>query len=140
MKTRLKKYLMTAGITLLPLSNSASVYATDAVDELQAKYRSEGAEAFSAEAGQTLWFQEFAHAKTGQIRQCTTCHTDDLRNDGSHARTGKLIKPLAPSINPERLTNIKKLRKWLKRNCKWTLGRECSPQEKGDILTFIQTQ
>ncbi|MFK5970948.1 MAG: DUF1924 domain-containing protein [Candidatus Marithrix sp.] len=31
------------------------------------------------------------------------------------------------------------IRKWFKRNCKWTLGRECNAQEKGDILKFIQT-
>lgn len=140
MKTRFKRYLMAVGVALLLLSTPGLVYATDAVDELLAQYRLEGAKAFTVEAGQTLWFQEFTHAKTGKIRQCTACHTDDLRNEGKHARTGKLIKPLAPSVNPERLTNIKKLRKWLKRNCKWTIGRECSPQEKGDILTFIQSQ
>jgi len=105
---------------------------------LLAEYRSLFALNFSAQAGKKLWYQEFTNAKTGQIRQCTTCHTDDLRNDGKHARTGK--QPLAPSVNPERLMNLKKIRKWLKRNGKWTLGRECTAQEKGDILSFIQTQ
>lgn len=140
MKISLHKYLIAMGVILFPLSHPLSVYATEAVDELLAEYRSQGAGDFNTEAGQTLWFQEFTHEKTGQIRQCTTCHTDDLRNNGKHVRTGKLIKPLAPSVNPERLLDIKKIRKWLKRNCKWTIGRECSPQEKGDVLTFIQNQ
>jgi len=134
----MKTYLIVASVALLSLSNPVSVYAANAVDELLAEYRSLGAGDFST--GKKLWSQEFTNAKTGQIRQCTTCHTDDLRNEGKHARTGKLIKPLAPSVNPERLTNLKKIRKWLKRNCKWTLGRECTAQEKGDILSFIQTQ
>jgi len=134
----MKKYLVVTGIALLSLSNIGSVNAINAVDELLLEYGSPGN--FSAEVGETLWSQKFIDAKTGNTRQCTTCHTDDLRNEGKHTRTGKVIKPLAPSVNPERLTDIKKIRKWLKRNCKWTLGRECNSQEKGDILTFIRTQ
>ena len=53
-------------------------------------------------------------------------------------RTGKPIKALAPSVQPQRLTDIGKIRKWFKRNCKWTLGRVCTPQEKGDILLFLK--
>ena len=134
----MKKCLVVTGVALLSLSSVGSVHAVNAVDELLAEYSSPGN--FSAQAGKTLWSQKFIDAKTGDTRQCTTCHTNDLRKDGKHARTGKVIKPLAPSVNPERLTDINKIRKWLKRNCKWTLGRECNSQEKGDILTFIQTQ
>ena len=47
---------------------------------------------------------------------------------------------MAPSVNPKRLTDRSKIEKWFKRNCKWTLGRECTPQEKGDILTFLLAQ
>ncbi|MBA1331752.1 cytochrome C, partial [Candidatus Endoriftia persephone str. Guaymas] len=27
-----------------------------------------------------------------------------------------------------------------KRNCRWTFGRDCTPQEKGDLMLFIQGQ
>ena len=122
-------------------SSNQSVSATEAVDQLLKKYQSEGAGAFSKEAGKALWTQEFTHEKSdGKIRQCSACHTDDLRNVGKQVRTGKSIKPLAPSVNPKSLTSMKKIHKWLKRNCKWTIGRECSAQEKGDVLTFIQSQ
>ncbi|MDM8565377.1 DUF1924 domain-containing protein [Candidatus Halobeggiatoa sp. HSG11] len=124
-------------LTVILLLLSTSLYATP-VDELLAEYRSEGVETFDVEAGKALWTQEFTDAKTGKIRQCSTCHTADLRNEGKHAKTGKVIKPLAPNTNPERLTKLKKIRKWFKRNCKWTLGRECNAQEKGNILLFIQ--
>jgi len=134
----MKKYLILT-IALLPLSTPIyAVNAVNTVDELLAKYRLQGADAFSAEAGKKLWNQEFT--RKGKIRQCSTCHTDDLRNSGKHARTGKPIKAMAPSVNPERLTKLKKIRKWLKRNCKWTLGRECTPQEKANILIYIQNQ
>ena len=132
----MKKYLILATIVLLPLSTP--IYAANPVDELLAKYRLQGADAFSAEAGKILWHQGFT--QTGKIRKCTTCHTNDLHKTGKHARTGKAIKPMAPSVNPERLTKLKKIRKWLKRNCKWTLGRECTPQEKGNILIYLQSQ
>ena len=127
-----KKYIICALL-------SSSLYANNiVVDELLTEYRAEGgATEFSAEIGKKFWSQEFT--KGDKVRQCSNCHTEDLRNEGKHIHTGKIIKPLAPSANPERLTNLKKVRKWLKRNCKWTLGRECNAQEKGDILKFIQT-
>lgn len=112
--------------------------ATEAVEQLLADYRQQGASDFSAEAGKTLFFKEFK--ANGTVRQCITCHTDNLTQQGKHANTGKVIKPLAPSVNPESLTEVRNMRKWLKRNCKWTLGRACTPQEKGDVLTFIQQQ
>jgi len=47
---------------------------------------------------------------------------------------------MAVSVNPERYRNEKKIRKWLLRNCKWTFARECSAQEKSDILTWLIQQ
>lgn len=110
----------------------------DAVSELEAKYQAQDAGPFSATAGEALWNKNFVDAKSGDKRSCTTCHTGDLAKTGKHARTGKAIKPMAPSVNPERLTDVKKIKKWFVRNCKWTLGRECTAQEKGDVLAFIK--
>lgn len=56
---------------------------------------------------------------------------------GKHSVTGKPIDPLAPAANPERFTNPAKVEKWFKRNCKDVLKRECTPQEKGDVLTYL---
>jgi len=41
---------------------------------------------------------------------------------------------MSPSVNPDRLTDSKKVNKWFKRNCKWTLGRECTAQEKSNFF------
>jgi len=92
---------------------------------------------FSAQRGEKLWNREFT--ASGQPRSCATCHTSYPRLTGKHLRTGKLIKPMAPSVNPDRFTNQRKIEKWFKRNCKWTLGRVCTAQEKGDVLEFLKT-
>ena len=134
----MKVKFFSGSVILLCLSYAVS--ATEAVDILLQEYQqAEEVFEFNAEAGKTMFYQEFTDEESGKIRQCTTCHGDDLTQAGKHARTGKVIEPLAPSVNEERLTDIKDIRKWLKRNCKWTIGRECTPQEKGlhyDIPTM----
>ncbi|MGE3162948.1 MAG: DUF1924 domain-containing protein [Burkholderiales bacterium] len=110
------------------------------VDDLLQQFRSQGAGNFTVAAGEKVWRRVAVDAKTGQARHCALCHTEDLSKMGKHATTGKLIEPLAPSANPERLTDREKIEKWLVRNCKWTFGRECTPQEKGDVLTMIRSR
>jgi len=126
--------LLVALVLMVPMAHASAVQ--DTLDS----YRAAGAGPFDAARGETMWTQVNIHAETGQKRDCTTCHTPDLTATGKHKKTGKLIKPLAPSANPERLTETKKIKKWFKRNCKWTLGRLCTPQEKGDFLLYIQSK
>ncbi|HHI92281.1 MAG TPA: DUF1924 domain-containing protein [Gammaproteobacteria bacterium] len=130
----LRKGLLILSVTV-PLAGQASV-----VDERQAAYRASGAGPFSAQKGGQLWQREVVSTKDGRARSCTTCHGNDLRSTGKHTKTGKVIEPLSPAVNAERLSSAKKIRKWFKRNCKWTWGRECTPQEKGDLLSFIRHQ
>ncbi|HEY5599110.1 MAG TPA: DUF1924 domain-containing protein, partial [Candidatus Manganitrophaceae bacterium] len=87
-----------------------------------------------------LWNQSFTDRESGEARSCASCHTADLRSAGKHAKTGKPIDPLAPSANPKRLTDAGFIEKWFKRNCKWTLGRECAPAEKGSVLLFLRSR
>jgi len=92
------------------------------------------AQPFTEEAGISAWTRD------SDGRSCTSCHTDSVFVKGRHERTGKVIEPMAPSVNPERLTKRKKINKWFLRNCKWTYERECTAQEKGDILLWLSTQ
>lgn len=108
--------------------------ATESVEQLLQQYQAAGAGSFSAERGQTLW----STAVKG--RSCSHCHTQDPTAQGQHQKTKKPILALAPSVNDKRLEKTKTIQKWLKRNCKWTLGRECSAQEKGDFLTWLSQQ
>lgn len=121
---------------LISLVAAASAQAAT-VNERLAEYQRQGAKNFSAQAGEKLWNTELTDARTNDRRSCATCHHANLAETGKHAETGKPIKPMKPAVNPERLTDAKKIEKWFLRNCKWTYGRECTAQEKGDILTFI---
>lgn len=104
------------------------------LDSLLDEYRTQAARDFGPAAGEALWQKEFGG------KSCVSCHTGSPLNPGRHERTGKPIEPMAPSINPVRLTDTRQMKKWLLRNCKSTLGRECTVQEKGDVLTWLRGQ
>jgi len=119
---------------LLLGTSISTAYATDTTKQLLQEYKKAGATNFSEANGKALW------TSNNKGRSCTGCHTNSVKNVGKHKRTGKIIKPMAPSVNPERLTNRKKVKKWLLRNCKWTFKRECTAQEKGNILLWLSQQ
>lgn len=108
-------------------------------DALLQQYAQQGADTPSAQRGQSMWQQTFAGSGEFNERSCASCHTSDLARAGKHVKTGKAIEPMSPMVNPERLSDNRKVEKWLLRNCKWTLGRECSTQEKADFLAYIET-
>jgi hypothetical protein len=87
---------------------------------------------FSAAAGQKL----YTTAGPNQL-SCSSCHTDSPKNPGKHAKTNKVIEPLAPSANPKRFTDAAQVEKWFKRNCNDALARACTTQEKGDFMTYV---
>jgi len=121
------------------LMPTVSAQATEATDTLLAEYAAEAKDAFSADRGASMWTQQHMQEKLQKPVSCATCHGTDLGRKGEHIRTGKVIEPMAIAVNPERLTDVKKIRKWLRRNCNWTWGRECTAQEKGDFLQYITT-
>ncbi len=84
--------------------------------------------------GQRLW-----NSVTNE-GSCTTCHGDSPTQMGKHVKTGKVIKPMALSVNSDRYRDRKKVEKWFLRNCKWTFNRQCSDQEKSDILSWLSNQ
>lgn len=90
---------------------------------------------FSAERGKALFLGTHSGGKP-ETPSCTTCHTADLTKQGK-TRAGKPIEPMAASVNPKRYTDPVEVEKWFKRNCSDVLGRECTPIEKGDALTFL---
>lgn len=125
-------------VSAVTLALSTTSWASPAVEGLLSEYRQQGASNFSAAAGKAFWNQANRPAGAASPRSCASCHTNDARQTGKHAITGNTIKPLAPSVLSRRLTNPKKIRKWFKRNCEWTRGRVCTPQEKGDVLTYLK--
>lgn len=93
-----------------------------------------GFKEFSAARG-----EQFFKTEHGGEWSCSSCHTPNPAAVGKHAKTGKAIDPLAPSANAERFTDLAKVEKWFKRNCNDVLFRECTAQEKGDVLSYLLT-
>lgn len=124
----LKYSLFCLGLGLSPLSQATLV------DEVLNTYRQNGAGPFSASAGEKFWQQD----NVG--KSCTQCHGNSPQLTGKHSQTGRSIEPMAPSVNPQRLTDSAKIEKWFNRNCKFTLGRECTAQEKGNVLVWLKGQ
>lgn len=124
---------------------SFSFASTQAVNELNAQYANEikatnkNFAGFSAERGKQIYYS-VQKDKNNQNINCATCHTDNLKNVGKNPSTGKAIEPLAPSVNKVRLTDKAEIEKWLTRNFKQVYGRVGTPQEKGDVLAFIEAQ
>ena len=105
----------------------------DTPKEILASIQNEaGGQAFSAARG-----ERFFKDKHGNDWSCSTCHTDNPSVVGKHSETGKAIDPMAPAANAERFTDPKKVAKWFKRNCNDVLDRVCTPQEKGDVLSYL---
>lgn len=106
----------------------------DFLTQFEAAARQESAsfQGFSALRG-----ARFFRTTHGQEWSCSSCHTENPSVDGKHAKTAKRIAPLAPAANVERFSNPSKVEKWFKRNCNDVLGRICSAQEKGDVVTYL---
>ena len=75
----------------------------------------------------------------GKDVSCSTCHTDNPADVGKHKETGKPIKPLAPSVNPNRFSDRNKTEKNFSAHCRDLYKKDCSAQEKGDYITYLLT-
>ena len=108
--------------------------AADPLDAIATAARSDSSfSGFSAERGAALW------GRKGKDWSCSTCHTADPRKPGRHTVTSKTIQPMAPVSNPKRFTDAAKVDKWFKRNCRDVFNRECTAQEKGDVITWLRS-
>ena len=83
--------------------------------------------------------EKFFNATHGGEWSCASCHLTDPRQAGRHAKTNKIIQPLAPAANPQRLTNPEKVQKWFRRNCNDVLGRHCTVQEQDDVIAYLRS-
>lgn len=81
--------------------------------------------------------RDFFRSRHGGEWSCASCHGATPTTQGRHAGTGKPIAALAPAFNPERFTDSAKADKWFRRNCKDVLERECTAQEKADVLAWL---
>ena len=118
-----------AGIGIADAETPAAIAG---IYEAAARQASPAFAGFSAERGRA-----FFQSTHGGDWSCSSCHTQNPLAQGRHAKTGKTIAPLAPAANRERFTSLAEAEKWFKRNCNDVLGRECTVQEKGDVLSWL---
>lgn len=129
----IKQSMMAVIFTLMTMMTATAA----TLEEQLASYRTQGAGTFDAKAGQTLWTTSHGTDPEVGEKVCTACHLDDPRKPGKHRKTGKIIEPMAVSVTPQRFTDPEKVEKWFLRNCRQVMGRECTPQEKGDVLSYL---
>lgn len=113
----------------------------DYIKELKSEARAENPNFidFDAKNGERI-FATQNKGKNDTILSCQSCHNQDLKTQATNLFTNKTLEPLAPSVNPMRLSDVKEVKKWLKRNFKDVFLREGSAQEKGDVLYYLILQ
>ncbi len=115
---------------------------------------------FSSQRGEAFYKEPHAMKGVG-IWSCASCHLKDPRYsvlahrtdipcrachvindwehpDPKHAKK-RCIEPFAPSANPHRLHDPKRVEAFLKLNCLLLLKRECTALEKGDVITWMRS-
>ncbi len=112
---------------------TAAVTPAEILKQIETEARAApGFAGFSAQRGGQLF-----NATHGKEWSCASCHTASPLAAGRHATTGKDITPLAPQANAQRFSDPAKVEKWFKRNCNDVLGRTCTAQERGDVLSWL---
>ena len=136
------RYIALAALCLATVLGSA--FANSARDAILATYAAAAKQldpsftGFSVERGSQLWHSTHTEGNI-DTPSCTTCHTKDATAQGMT----RALKPIAPVGRipelPDRFTDPEKVEKWFLRNCKTVLGRECTPTEKGDVISYISS-
>ena len=128
-----RRFWALAGLCALQAMATQSAHAADTSPAQQLTHWTAQAGApAKADRGQDLFNQ-----RQGGEWSCASCHGTPPTGQGKHASTGKAIAPLAPAFNAKAFTDIAKVDKWFKRNCKDVFSRECSAQEKADVLAYL---
>ncbi|MGH8679796.1 MAG: DUF1924 domain-containing protein [Burkholderiales bacterium] len=123
-----------------------------------AKQENPGFDGFSPESGRELYFTQGVIPGVG-IVSCAACHLPDptqvviahkskvlcrachviYDEEHPHPEQAKKreIPPMAHSYNHARFTDPITVEDFLQRNCLLVLKRQCTTQEKGNVLTWL---
>ncbi len=122
--------VMAASVWALPAAQAATPA------ELLAGYNAQAGSPGSPERGQ----QFFNEARKNDLNlNCASCHGSTPTGNGRNQISEKRIPPLAPAFNPNGFTDKKKVDGWFQTNCKDVLRRDCTAQEKADVLAWLMT-
>lgn len=139
------KHLNVALLAALGLASiNASADVTNAI-KLQDKYveiaKTANAEfkAPSAVDGK-FFFNRKIKLANGKEAACASCHTQNPADAGKHMVTGKAIKPLSPTVNYKRFSNIDKVEEQFTLHCNDILGADCTAAEKANYIAYLLTE
>ncbi len=93
----------------------------------------------TAEAGRDFYTKKYERRKDNKEEACASCHTDNPLNKGKHVDTGKPIQPLSPVTNPQRFSDLQKVETKFKKHCNNIIGRDCTPAEKSNYVTYLMS-
>lgn len=114
-----------------------NVAATLASDYLQEARKTDKEAMLSADEGRAFYTKRVV--VDGKELACSKCHTDNPTKEGKHAETGKPIKPVAVSANPESFSDVKKVEKNFAKHCRELYGKDCAAIDKANFLTYMLT-
>jgi mono/diheme cytochrome c family protein len=100
---------------------------------LLAAYTAKAGAAADGERGRALFMREFKR----DYPSCTSCHGAMPTKNGKDLVSEKSIGPLAPAANAKRFVDANKVDSAFRLNCTEVLGRDCTAQEKADILAWL---
>ena len=135
----MRKVLIPFGLVLITVLPAIAADTRQAILDgylREAKAADPGFSGFSAQRGEALFRTNWAKGDP-RTPSCTSCHTDDPRQPGRNAKTGRTIDPVAVSVKPKRFTDLDEVEKQFGRDCETVLGRACTAVEKGDYITFM---
>ena len=128
-------------LPLLIISQSFSYEPSKALNDymnelkIEARKTNPNFKEFDVIKGKDIFFT--SNVVDGKKISCVSCHSDNLAKSGQNIKTNKIIEPLSPSANKSRLTDIKEMKKWLRRNFNDVYKREGTAEEKGNVLLYI---
>lgn len=128
-------FLLVALLGLVSFSAQADV---TTAEQAAKQYALFAKSTLSADEGKAFYTKKLVMID-GKELACATCHTDDPRNKGKHSETGKVIQPMAPSVNPKRFSEINESAKGFTKHCKQVYGKDCSAQDKGNFIAYVLT-
>jgi mono/diheme cytochrome c family protein len=100
---------------------------------LLASYTAQAGGSASAERGQAFFTRRFGR----DFDSCAACHTATPTRPGKDLVSEKTIAPLAPAAHAPRFTDKARAEYRWAQNCKDVVGRECSAQEKADVMSWL---
>jgi hypothetical protein len=148
---RMLMLLTMVGFIALPVRAEITAKQTEVMKQLLVQYGEKAVEeaknkkskaaqsqtSFTVASGREFYLQRRSWQENDFT--CSGCHTEDPRKEGKHIETKKPIKPLAPSANPERFTDVKKVEKNFTEHCYDLHDRDCRAYEKGNFLTYLMS-